>query len=222
MSFYRFPSDFVFWIQLDEEIHKNIKSIVMPKIKQDEPDITHKRGFKTSYHEHQDYRFKKNKFLLDNEYLVNNIVWNPLDLMFSKHNENNEQVKMDFYEKSMISEGWFNIYNKGDTCYPHDHFKRFPYTHNNELYFSSFAVVYILEDKNDKSSLEFSRFDPTSYMNDDHIIFNTADEKTIKEGTVLIFPANLTHAVNAVEVDGRVTIAYNIDSKFSRYKTHST
>jgi len=196
--------------------------MVLPKIKENESDIPYKDGFKTSYHPHQEYRSKQNKFLTDNEYLLNNIVWKPLDLMFSKHNENREQVKIDFYEKSMVSEGWFNIYNKGDTCKPHDHYKRFPYSHNGELFFSSFAVVYILEDKNDASSLEFSRFDPTSYMNEEHIIFNTANEKTIQEGTVMIFPANLIHAVNAVKLDGRITIAYNIDSKFTKYRTQYT
>ena len=214
MSFYQFPSNFIYWYNVDKKEHTKIKDILLPKIELDESENKDNRFFTlgsgaiTNHGRYPSYLF--------DDYITKTIVWNPLDEMLKKYN------KMDTYNielnDSKITNTWYTTYRVGDFFERHDH-KTYPFIPpgENELYYPSFSFIYILHDENEKSPLVFTdvndyKFSPTFQLN-----FDTGDVKDIKEGTVIIFPSHLSHAVKKNEKGKRISLAYNIASTFRSF-----
>lgn len=211
MSFYQFPSNFIYWYNIDKKEHIKLKEVLLPKIELEEPEnkehnfFTLGSGAITNHGRYSSYLF--------DEYITKTIVWDPLDEMLNKYN------KMDTYninlDKSIITNSWYTTYRVGDFFERHDH-KLHPIipSGENEYYYPSLSFIYILQDDNEKSPLVFTdindyKFSPTMQLN-----FDTGDIKDIKEGTVIIFPSHLSHAVKKNEKGKRISLAYNIASTF--------
>ena len=87
-----------------------------------------------------------------------------------------------------------------------------------KYYKSSFSLIYILKDDNEKNSTGFLQNKPeygSVYTTIEQNVFSTADVSDIKEGSVLVFPSSLCHCVEPVKVPGRITIAINVASCFA-------
>ncbi len=84
------------------------------------------------------------------------------------------------------------------------------------MYKPTFSGIYILNDGNEHNSTEFRipHGAPLSTLSTQEFYYETKNNKEIKEGTVLIFPSSLYHEVLPVKIPGRVTIAFNIISRF--------
>jgi len=220
MPFLRFPSKFVFWTKLPDDVHQKIKSELIPKIQETYEKHKDNKPFllgnaTTSYSSEYKKTKQDNKFLMD-DYYLDNIVWKPFEQMLTEHNRNNETFPINI-SKSLVNSGWYTTYNENDSFGPHGHYDKSVIIdgEKNEMYYSSFSFIYILNDENEQNSTVFM-VDNIScvYYWKEHVEFDTGDAKEIKEGSVIIFPSNLLHYVKNNKVAGRITLAYNINSEF--------
>jgi len=207
MSFYYFPSEFVYWDKVEN--HDEIKKEFLPKIlevsksKKNNPFDNCK--FNTS--------FTCNNNKLDsnvmNKKMLDNVIF-----CFKKMIKGYEKFKTINFKKLMIFDGWWNVYDESEFQEEHTHCGE-PIYKDNTLFYPLFSVVYILHDDNEKSSIVFKKNAPLPfekpYIEE---TFRTEEIKEIKEGTILIFPSNLRHLVKPCIKPGRVTIAYNICMSF--------
>ena len=202
MSFYHFPSEFVFWDKVEN--HDEIKKEILPKIleanknKKNNPFDNCK--FNTSF-QHND---KRDLNVTDKK--MSDVIFFYLKKMFKIINFN--------AEKLMINKGWWNVYDEGEFQEEHDHLGPPQYL-DGDLFYPAFSVIYILHDENEKSSIVFKKGGPFPLIEPHHEnVFRTEDVKEIKEGTILIFPYNLRHLVKPCIKPGRVTLAYNVRSVY--------
>jgi len=220
MPFLRFPSKFVYWTQIPDEVHQKIKKELVPKIEETYEKHKDNKPFilgnaTTSYSSNHDIRQEDNEFLMD-DYYQENIIWKPLEKMIHENNKNSETFPISV-SKSMVSSGWYTKYNENDSFGPHGHYDKSitmdPKT--NDIFYCCFSFIYILNDENENNSTVFLVDDMSCvYHWKEHIEFHTGDNKDIKEGTVIIFPSNLLHYVKSNKVAGRITLAYNIKCSF--------
>lgn len=211
MSFFRFPSDFVYWTKLKDEDHKKIKDILLPQIREKENKENHNGHF--PYGDASTSYFEENgsDFLLKSDFF-NKIIWEPFDNMLKEYNKSGEYYDINI-KKSIVGSGWYTSYKKNSVFQPHHHYSKTPIVYNGTMYYSSFSFIYILNDPNDKNSTKFVSYD-TLLTTDTHVVYNTSQNKDIKEGSVLIFPSRLLHSVDLPKIEGRVTVAYNIFSDY--------
>jgi len=213
MPFFRFTSDFVYWTRLKEEDHEKIKDILLPQIREKEKKENHK-GYFTNGDALTSY-FEKggNDFLVKDE-LLNKIVWEPFDNMLNEYNKNGEYYNIKIKE-SMVAGGWYTSYKKNSIFGLHHHHTKVPILSDNTFYYSTFSFIYILNDPNDNNSTSFTSYDTFFEAPcNNEVLYKTSKNKDIKEGSVLIFPSRLLHSVDIPEIEGRVTIAYNVYSSF--------
>jgi len=113
---------------------------------------------------------------------------------------------------AIVTEYWFNVYQKGDFQEMHDHIG-LPEVRNGKRYDNIISIVYILNiDEKEENSTVFKLTDkniPYVPMLQE-CVFNTGVVKEIKEGTLLIFSNQLNHFVVPVKTNGRITIAFNV------------
>jgi len=205
MPHFKFPCHCVYWSQVDE--HENIKSNVLPVINDIASQLEDSNPFKacrliTNFS-------KPSKFLDAN--MIQEIVWKNLTKMLYETNCCYKNPT-DF----MIMQYWFNKYEKENFQEVHSHFG-LPQKIRDRLFYPTFSAIYILHSEEKKNSTLFTVDDPVIPFHPifDKIEFNTGDIDEIKEGTIIIFPNSLKHSVLPVNLDGRITIAFNIACSFS-------
>lgn len=215
MPFFHFPSEFVYWEQVNN--HEKIKSELLPIIKS-ENEKTKNNPFISSkvntsfYH---DARIgEQNKFLHEMKFMED-IIHDPLHNMQKSYNELNLN-RFDVYE-SIVRHAWWNVYEEGDFIEMRNHNGE-PLYHDeaDRIFYPAFSVVYILHDENETSDdFAFTKDGPLPFRRHfDSATFSTKNADNIKEGTVLIFPYNLKHFDIPCK-KGRITINFEI------YSTHN-
>jgi len=160
------------------------------------------------------------KTLLQCDELINSVVWESLDELIKKL-DSRENFKKTGINKSRISTCWCSKYDKNSVVSCHNHSDVTPHSQNfiiinNEQYRSTFSMIYIVNDENEKNQTEF--LEPSMLGNNvsssAETRFKTCDVDEIGEGTVLIFPSNLYHQVNPIPKSGRIIMSFNIISTF--------
>jgi hypothetical protein len=213
MPFHHFPSEFVYWQQVEK--HEHFKQELLPKILEENAKTVNNPfkycNFNTSYYVDPETNMENNTILRDEE-LINHIVVDPIDNMIREYNDLG--IHKINQSDLIIFSGWWNVYNKGDFQEEHSHMA-LPIKVDDRMYFPYLSVVYVLNDESKESSLVFTKDSPIPFKRllEPHS-FNTYEETSIKEGVVMIFPCNLKHRVRPVVNDSRVTIAYNIFANF--------
>lgn len=210
MPSYIFPGEHVFWTDLEN--HAEIKNKIAPMI---ENLITRRnkdlentwRACKVKFS-----TFDKGydlSFLEDN-FIQNEVVWKPIREMYEQVHKDHK-INIPYPSSFSTDRPFINIYNEGDFQEIHNHVGEHKIW-NGKIYKPIFSLVYILhESDEDKTGIMFRGTLPEGYRKNANVsILNTFDDKSIKEGTVLIFPASLDHMVSPVLKSGRTTIVYNI------------
>ena len=201
MPHIKFPCHCVYWTQVKD--HENIKSNLVPIIHNLITENNYDNPFKkdctmtTNFSEKTDF--------LDNE-MKEKIIWKCLVEMISETNCFPEKNPTEI----VISEYWFNVYEKGDFQEMHNH-RCLPLLKNGKRYDNIFSIVYILNSEEDNSTIFKLMGTDTPYfpmMKD--CDFYTGGIEEIKEGRLLIFSSQLNHFVRPIEKSGRITIAFNV------------
>jgi predicted 2-oxoglutarate/Fe(II)-dependent dioxygenase YbiX len=151
----------------------------------------------------------KQKDFLDNE-TMDKIVTENLLKMISETNCFPRKKPTE----TLITQYWFNVYEKGDFQEMHQH-NNVPEVTNGKRYDDIFSMIYILHDE--ESSPVIFRMDDIEipfYPMKHTVDFNTSMVDEIKEGTILIFSSHLKHTVIPVKQSGRTTIAFNVMCSF--------
>jgi len=181
MSLFVFPNHYIWTGRVQE--HEEIKRLMMPHIDADDKK-------KSSWNCDVTSSYGENKTFFHNEYFLNQVVWNPLDLMLMDLQDTIQMPK-----ESNIQEMWYNSYVPGQYQEVHNHRPK-----------GVFSGIYLLhlEGKN-----------TTAFVNHhDHPLFNnTKVMDDVQEGDVILFPSTLLHYVNPSPAN-KVTISYNIGCIF--------
>ena len=99
MPFARFPSNFVYWFNVEPEKHAKIKQMLLPKI-----ELDYSRNSKTS----KEYfmsgantvtNFSENPSYMADEFITKTIVWDPIDEMIKSNNEKTNEL-LRFFNSS--------------------------------------------------------------------------------------------------------------------------
>ena len=212
MPFHHFPNEFVYWQDLEN--HKEIKDKLLPiilekneKIKNNPFDCV----FNTSFFKEQKRSRIENQFLHDSE-VVHSVILKTIEKMTLEYNALN-MYKLDS-ESFVIYGGWWNFYKENEYQEYHTHVAE-PILNGECVYYPCFSVVYILHDESEENALSFRKPAPLPLMPPyEDYVFQTSNEKTIKEGTILVFPYNLGHVVKPCTKPGRITISYNVYSSW--------
>ena len=202
MPHIKFPSHYLYWTQVKD--HENIKSNLVPIIHNLITENNYDNPFKkdctmtTNFSEKTDF--------LDNE-MKEKIIWKCLVEMISETNCFPEKNPTEI----VISEYWFNVYEKGDFQEMHNH-RCLPMLKNGKRYDQTFSMVYILNSEEEDNSIIFKLTGTTiPYVPMlQECEFDTGSVKEIKEGTLLIFSNQLEHCVRPIKKSGRITIAFNV------------
>jgi hypothetical protein len=202
MSFYHFPSEFVFWDKVEN--HDEIKKEILPKILEDSKNKKNNPFYNCKFNTSFQHNDNRDLNVMDKK--MSDVIFFYLKKMFKIINFN--------AEKLMINKGWWNVYDEGEFQEEHDHLGPPTYL-DGDLFYTALSVIYILHDDNEKSSIVFRKDGPFPLMEPyRENVFKTEDVKEIKEGTILIFPYNLRHLVKPCIKPGRVTLAYNVRLAF--------
>lgn len=189
-GFFCFPAPFVYHYNVPE--HVQIKQELKPKLdsfyqKHHEEqlyrwttDKTYKSGMCTNFNEAS---LQRNWYTSEH---IQAIVWNSLDELLSKLNQQNKKCKLvDF---------WWNVYQKGDSAPVHNH--------------GTFGIsgVYLLHLNEPNKTIFFSK-SKALLQNLTDIVEYAADK--VPEGTVMLFPSSLSHYVEPAETT-RMSISFNV------------
>jgi len=216
MGIYCFPTNFIYWENIEN--HENIKNILMNEISIIEPLYNEKDDNGLS-HASTNYVVNGDNFteILAKNSLLEELVWKPLDNSLSELNSlpNFQQIE---FSQSYILNSWYTKYDKDGQFALHNHYGDNVKMIDEEIYRPTLSLIYILHDENEKNSTEFMlpSAAPLSILDFQTQIYNTGDNKEIKEGTIIVFPSSLYHHVKPVKIPGRITIAVNIASKFKK------
>jgi hypothetical protein len=203
--FYFFPIDFVYSQKVNN--HNQIKTKILKEInlrKNTEEPCWELSKLTTSFRNTKEY----NEFLYSDD-IANDIVWNPLNNMFK---EIKDIINFSWAtpKSSIISNSWYNIYEKGDCQEIHEHIS----SYNTKSYIPSFSMIYIVDNEGQKNTTVFrKRFPLTGKSPHVNAIYDTANCEDIVEGTVMIFPYHLEHYV-LPETNKKITCSYNIRTIF--------
>lgn len=183
---FEFPSKFVFEHKLDN--HIELKKVLFPLImdKYESKKEEYLQDFDTWDCKVITSFFDDTAGSMFNEYPeLYKSIWKSVDDMFNN-------VKLNCpVPTSNFNKIWFNIYRKGYNQEVHQHCG------------SDFSGVYILHCTEPNKTV--------FYSNEGHRLLNkTYKTEHIKEGSILLFPSHLSHYVNQIEDDMRITIAFNI------------
>jgi hypothetical protein len=204
MPHFKFPSHCVYWTQVKD--HENIKSKLLPIIHSLTTENNYDNPFKACT---MKTNISKMTDFIDNE-TKDKLVSENLIKMISETNCFPEKKPTE----TLITEYWFNVYEKGDFQEMHNH-NTVPKVVDGKRYDDIFSVIYILHEE--ESTPVLFRLDNTEipFYPMKHIInFETSRVDGIKEGTILIFSSHLNHTVFPVKQSGRTTIAFNIVCSF--------
>lgn len=213
MSFHHFPSEFVYWD--DVENHEDIKNQLLPKILQKSEERKNNPfeacKFNTSLNRNNKTAYIENDFLRSED-ILKTVIFKNIEKMMIKYTKlYNYNINI---KSSIVSGCWWNVYDEGDFQEEHSHWEP-PINIENMTFYPTFSFIYILHDENEKSSIIFRKDPPLPLRKPfEECGFSTSNVKEIREGTILIFPYNLRHLVKPCVKPGRVTIAYNICSNF--------
>ena len=211
MPHVQFPTTYVYWEKLKK--HDELKRKYMPiidKIEQTPHPIDLTNPFSAlDKSKYISYTHPELNTFLENED-INTIIWNPIN-NFIKDINSHYQSKIDVKE-SILDNYWFCTYDENDNQELHDHYDHVKYIDGIE-YHTTFSGIYILNDDNESSSIVFrSPLHQPFYKLKAHHHLDTGTIDDIGEGTVLIFPSQLSHMVRQCKKPGRRTIAFNIFS----------
>lgn len=214
MASYRFATPYVFWTQVNN--YKEINEQVLAQIA-----ATHgneKTGWSlcdtvTSVNNTLEY----NNFLQDPLYLKN-ILWDPLDQMIEECFDvwGNSSIQPVSYR---VSNCWYNIYQKGDHQEIHDH-SGSAYDDKDDGYawMPAYSVAYVVKAGGKNSTVFTNKQYCPGVPGCTRMNFDTGEKEDIGEGTVMMFPSYLDHFVLPSNIDGRVTLTYNIVAKYPPLK----
>lgn len=216
MSFYYFPSDFVYWEKVAD--HDKIKDKFLPLISDKRGRVADNNPFYSSKFTTGFGINEMNEFLFDKDFL--DVVFKAICNMAIEHNKKSI-FPLNFTELR-VKDMWWNHYEEGEYQEPHTH-PGPEEKHGSKTFVPAFSVVYILRDESQQSSIIFHgnrllpffgeniNFD-TSKLNDAEMMDVNQEMrmKTMGEGTLIVFPSSLTHMVKPCLKSGRVTIAANI------------
>jgi predicted 2-oxoglutarate/Fe(II)-dependent dioxygenase YbiX len=148
----------------------------------------------------------------DDQETLRKIVWKPIEDMVQ---ESQGEI---FLGDSFIQSHWYNIYESGDFQEKHSH-GAYPIVIDGIRYHPSLSIIYILKDDNKEGSTLFTDNNPKPFGAVlDYASLDTSNIEDIGEGSVIVFSSKLEHMVKPVKIGGRITIAFNIFSSFSRTK----
>ena len=205
MPHFQFPSHYVFWTKVEN--HEKIKSHYLSKIKSIDKNISNKHNFICNVRSNIRERVD---FFEDDTDSINSIVWKPIEDMVQ---ESQGEI---FLGDSFIQSHWYNIYESGDFQEKHSH-GAYPIVIDGIRYHPSLSIIYILKDDNKEGSTLFTDNNPKPFGAVlDYTSLDTSNIEDIGEGSVIIFSSKLEHMVKPVKIGGRITIAFNIFSSFSR------
>jgi hypothetical protein len=209
MPHVQFPTTYVYWEKLKK--HDELKRKYMPiidKIEQTHPNDLTNPFYACNIKSVSIIHRGLNTFLENED--INTIIWNPIN-NFIKDINSHYQSKIDVKE-SILDNYWFCTYDENDNQELHDHYDHVKYIDGIE-YHTTFSGIYILNDDNESSSIVFrSPLHQPFYKLKAHHHLDTGTIDDIGEGTVLIFPSQLSHMVRQCKKPGRRTIAFNIFS----------
>jgi len=183
-------SPFIYYC--DVKNHNEIKKSIYHKIlKFFEQEDCSPKSWNCKVQTTFDYRID----ILHNEHFLDSVVWSTMDDML-------KEVDIEGYPKSSsIKMIWANLYEKGSFQEVHDHL-----SWKTDCAFSG---IYILHQPGENKISFVNKSNGFPLLNE---TIHTRD-LDVKEGSVMIFPANLLHYVNPVE-DERCTISFNISCNF--------
>ena len=210
MSFYHFPSHFVYWMQVSE--HNKIKDKLVPIIEQINSRVRNIPFVCSEVISSFNCPEKEINNFLKEEWIEESLVWKPIFQMLQKV-ESLEGMRNINPKKLIISQAWYNIYDEKVYQEMHDHDGNI-ITHNNIQFHPFLSIVYILNNPNEKNDTVFRINESPCWPRKNIINFDTSTEPSIHEGTVIIFPSDLPHMVKPSANTGRITIAYNVNAQF--------
>ena len=214
MGIFYFPCNFVYWRRIPN--HENFKKDLLQLLENNsgyfEKHPLIEKGNSTYFNDN----FSESVIQYDE--FINSVVWESIDELIKKLN-NRENFEKTRINKSLISNCWCSKYDKNSSVSCHNHSSDIPQAQhfiNNETYRSTFSLIYIVNDENEKNQTEF--LEPSMFGNNisssAETRFKTCNVDEIGEGTVLIFPSNLYHQVNPMPKSGRIILSFNIISTF--------
>ncbi len=187
--FFVFPDEFVFWRELPPDVHASIKSKYLPMIEEMEDVGRSNPGIAKWDSKLSCSMGVKIPFLWEEE-LINPVVWESADEMF----QSSEGRISLLPSKSSLNDIWFNISRPGEYQEVHAH---------NPMNYSGIYLLHCNEPNN-------TSFYRPSARNEAYTTFTTG---FMKEGTVILFPADLLHYVKPAK-EKRVTLAFNLTCTF--------
>lgn len=186
-----FPARFVYTETIQN--HTQIKETLLPLIQGHSLTIPtnkgsyyQRSGTLTSYFDASNFLM----VLLESCGLTKNIVWDPFDRMLAHPDLKLARTPFE----SRISSIWYNIYSSGSFHHPHTH-----------LGDASFCGIYLLDLQESNNTLFYQSGIPS--------MEHTHSTEDLKEGSIILFPADLIHSVYEVK-HPRTSIAFNISSRF--------
>jgi|14_taG_2_1085336.scaffolds.fasta_scaffold61205_1 hypothetical protein len=210
-----FSGPFLYWRQLNECDHKNIKSKMLKYVNSsDEYREICDDELKNAT---TNYSSDPERNELQREEYLEAIVFDTItELTYRVNSSKNLLCNID-YADHIVTNAWYTKYRKGGCFDWHDHYST-PRAVNGRIYYPSFSLIYILNDENDKNSTIFRKpsdhFVPP-FHNGSGSELNTSNYEDIKEGTVLIFPSDLHHKVIQSVHSNRIIISYNVLSSYN-------
>lgn len=210
MSFFHFPSHFVFWTQVSE--HVKLKNKLLPDIEQINSRV---RNIPFSCSEvissFNCPEKEINNFLRD-EWIEESLVWKPIFQMLQKV-ELMEGMRNINPNKLIITDAWYNIYEEKIYQEMHHHDGNV-ITCDGKPFHPFLSIVYILNNPNETNNTVFRIDESPCWPRKIAINFDTSKEPSIREGSVIIFPSDIPHMVKPSTKPGRVTIAFNVHANF--------
>lgn len=183
--FFTFPDQFVFWHEMPKTEHLALKEKLLPQILQREDEFRSNPKISSWDADLSCSIGHKLDFLLD-PHVIDMLVWSPMDKMVSENKGEIYKVPLN----STLENVWFNVTNPGEFQEVHHHVP------------ASFSGIYLL-DCDEPNPTSFYR--PSS-RKESFTLFTT---EFMKEGTVILFPSDLSHYVKPTK-KRRVTLAFNV------------
>ena len=213
MSFHHFPGEFVYWDQIKnhEEIKNQLLPIILQKSKENTNNPYEACNLNTSLIRDKQKAYDENVFLLS-ENVLKSVIFQNIQKLITQYNKvHNSNINIG---PSVVSGCWWNVYGEGDFQEEHNHIGS-PTNLENDVFYPSFSAIYILHDENEESSIIFRKDSPLPLKKPfEDYGFSTSNVRDIGEGTIILFPSSLKHLVKPCAKPGRVTVAYNVCSKF--------
>ena len=212
MGVFHFPSNFVYWRKIPN--HHIFKEKILNYVENNKDSFFYNPLVYNALKTDGTNNDFSNEFLKDKE-MVNSIIWDTMEEMLTEINSREDTIKTNITSSSIL-ESWIVKYDENSTISVHNHENqgRSVFYINGKKWFTSFSIIYIINDPNKKNNTEFIQT-KTHYVSS-HIVqnisFKTEFCKDISEGTVLIFPSNLDHQAIFMKEPGRVILSCNIIS----------